>query len=321
MNIASIDSQSQITQAGTFARSCLASGQRGTVLAAFSQAVYLLTEMGDMFWITTADAPMHRRCLQTVSPLPGLSAGARFQVRGQILVIDPFCSLEMGSASEWHEPYPDQVVELDFLYSRIHTFFTTMDYSQARGFGIFIPSILSLFRETPVDLVIEPSDPILIYARPLVMNMAGACLNHQPPGISQSADSLIGLGAGLTPSGDDFLGGMFFALKTLQSYYPDMVCREYLPALESNHSRTHLISFTLLNDLANGHAVAPLHHIINGLLSGESTERLYPFVSQLNQVGHSTGWDLLTGLLVGLLTTYRSHYFFPSFQLTKSMRI
>jgi hypothetical protein len=80
---------------------------------------------------------------------------------------------------------------------------------------------------------------------------------------------------------------------------------KYKIPIESYGSQTHLISFTLLNDLADGHAIAPLHEIINGLFSGESFESLYPFVSELASVGHSTGWDLLTGLLTGLLTAFQ----------------
>jgi hypothetical protein len=321
MKTASIGSQFRITRAGTITRTCLAPGQRGSVLAAFSRAIYLQSEMGELFWITTEDAPMHRRSAQASSPLPRLSTGARFQVQGQILTIDPCYSFDMGTSSVWHEPHRGKLVEPDFLYSRVRTFFTTLDYSQVKGFGCFIPFILALLQGAPSDPLPELTDSILLYARLTVMKMARACLEREPSGISQNADALIGLGMGLTPSGDDFLGGMFFALKTLQSYCPDMVSREYLPDLEPYRSRTHLISFTLFNDLARGHAVAPLHHILNGLISGKPAESIYPFVSQLTQIGHSTGWDLLAGLLTGLLTTYRSHYFIPSYQSTRSLEV
>lgn len=321
MNTSSIGSQSRITHAGTIARACLMPGRHGSVLAAFSKAIYLQSEAGELFWITTEDAPMHSRCAQISSPLPMLSAGSQFHVDGRSLMLDRVLICDMEQASEWREPCTDQVVEAASLYSRVHTFFTALDYSQARGFGHFIPSILSLYQEASANLVSEPADPILLYARPLVMSMAYACLEHQAASISQNTGLLVGLGTGLTPSGDDFLGGMFFALKTLQSYYPDMFFHEYQPALEPYRSRTHLISFTLLNDLADGHAIAPLHHILNGLISGRPAESIYPFVSQLTRIGHSTGWDLLAGLLNGLLTTYQSHYFIPSFQLTKSMEI
>jgi hypothetical protein len=310
-----------ITRAGTIARACLASGHRGSVLAAFSRAIYLQSEAGELFWITALDEPMHRRCAQMSSPLPVLSSGSQYHVDGQSLIIDRVILCDLGQASEWSEPCADPVVDAASLWPRIHNFFTDLDYTQARGFGTFIPSILSIYQGAPGDLLPELTDPILIYARPLVMDMAHACLECQPSFIYQHADTFIGLGMGLTPSGDDFLGGALFALKSIYLSVPDIDFTDDKPCLEANRSRTNRISFTLLNDLADGHAIAPLHHIINGLITGEASDRIFPFISRLTRVGHSTGWDLLTGLLAGLLMTNRSHFFIPSFQVTKSLVI
>jgi len=107
----------------------------------------------------------------------------------------------------------------------------------------------------------------------------------------------------------------------VQFNYPDLLLTNFALDMESFHSRTNLISFTLLNDLANGHAIAPLHHIINSIINRKDPDLNDPSVSHLTQVGHSTGWDLLTGLLVGLLTIYRSHYLIPSLQFANSMEI
>jgi hypothetical protein len=75
--------------------------------------------------------------------------------------------------------------------------------------------------------------------------------------------------------------------------------------IESAKQRTHLISFTLLKDLTNGQAVEPLHELIRSVLSDQPPESIRP-ASCLTQIGHSTGWDLLTGALTGLLLTFRN---------------
>jgi hypothetical protein len=149
--------------------------------------------------------------------------------------------------------------------------------------------------------------------------MARACMENHPSQIAQNADALIGLGAGLTPSGDDFLGGMLFCIKALRNAYPDLNFFDPAIPLENYGLRTHLISFTLLKDLACGYAIAPLHHIINGILKGESSEYIYPFVSQLTQLGHSTGWDLLTGLFTGLLTIHQNRDSASLFRTTRNV--
>ena len=292
-----------IIQTGTLAHTCLAPGQRGKVLAAFSKAIYLLTDDGELFWIATGDASLHQRCAQISAQLPGFSVGSPFHVEDWRLTIDPDFSCDVGQASLWNAPRLDQnhVLGIAQLPAHSDAFFSQLDLSQAKGFGGFIPHILSLAHKESISLGPAFTDPILLFAHPHVLDMARACLSRQPVRISESADALIGLGAGLTPSGDDFLGGLLFATTVLQAAYPDSNFIQHSIPLETYHSRTHLISFTLLQDLANGQAIAPLHHLINGLLSGEALESIYPFVSQLTQIGHSTGWDMLTGLLTGMI--------------------
>lgn len=292
-------------QTGAIAGACLAPGQRGEVLAAFSKALYLLTEAGELFWIVTDDTPMHQRCAQLATPLVELLAGSSFHVEDQRLTIDPGFICDVGHASLWSAPSfdPNRVLEVTQLPAHIHSFFSNLDLSQARGFGTFIRQILALARNESIDPASAFADPVLRFAHPFVLDMARACLDRQPLRITKNADALIGLGAGLTPSGDDFLGGLLFAVTILQAAYPDSSFLKHSIPIEAYRSRTHLIGFTLLRDLASGQAVAPLHRIINDLLSGEPLESLYPFIRQLTQIGHSTGWDMLAGLLTGLLST------------------
>lgn len=308
---------------GASARSTyLAPGQRGKVLAAFSNAIYLLADDSELFWIVSENAPMHRRALKISTPLSGPQAGSLFHVQDQRLMVDPGFAYDMEHALQWRAPSIDQnnTVDISDISTRIQTLLSSLDLSQAEGFGNFIPDILRLSKNESTYPKFESTDPVLICAHPLVLSMARVCLKNQPSRIFQIANALIGLGAGLTPSGDDFLGGLLFAMKNLQSAYPDSDFINHTIPIEIYRSRTHLISFTLLQDLANGYAIEPLHRLINGLLGGKSPERIYPSVSQLVQVGHSTGWDLLTGLLTGSLIAYRGNYLISSFRMIQNIK-
>ena len=310
-----------VIQLGAIARSCLTPGQRGSVLAAFSKAIYLLTDTGELLWIVTEEAPMHRRCVQISSPLPGPLARSPFQVQDQHLMIDSTFAFDIEDACVWHAPRLDsrQVLGITELSTRVQTFYSNLDFLQAKGFGNLIPHILSLSQNESINPLLEFADSILAFANPIVTEIAYACLEHQPSRILNNMDALIGLGAGLTPSGDDFLGGLLFAIKNIQTVYPDSNF-DCAISIEPYGSQTNLISFTLLRDLASGHAVAPLHTIIYGLLSNQNLEHIYSSVTQLIQVGHSTGWDMLTGLLVGLLITYRSNYSISSIQMNQYLQ-
>jgi len=125
--------------------------------------------------------------------------------------------------------------------------------------------------------------------------------------ISQAARTgkdLVGLGLGLTPSGDDFLGGLLFAADSLKMAYPgefsweDEVVRDLI---DWARTRTHPISHVILHDLALGHGPEPLHEVVRSLLMGRGSECLVAAVSRLLRMGHSSGWDILAGVLTGML--------------------
>ena len=208
---------------GTLANECLAPGQRGKVLAAFSNAIYLLTDEGELFWIVSKYTPMHRRALKISAPLSGPQAGSPFNVTDHRLTIDPGLIFNKGNASLWSAPQisREETVEITEIPARVRTLFSNLDISQAKGFGNFIPDILRLMQNERTNPKPESTEPILAFARPMVLDLAYACLDHQPSRISHNTDALIGLGAGLTPSGDDFLGGLSFCLHTLQNIYPE----------------------------------------------------------------------------------------------------
>jgi hypothetical protein len=120
----------------------------------------------------------------------------------------------------------------------------------------------------------------------------------------EEAQALVGLGEGLTPSGDDFIGGYLFCREILQDSYPDTLNLE-IPSLpdfiETIRTSTNIISYTFLKDHANGHGFEPLHLLAGTLLTGQSDDLLGRIIADLTHIGHSTGWDLLTGFLTGLL--------------------
>ncbi|MBL7175380.1 MAG: DUF2877 domain-containing protein [Desulfobacteraceae bacterium] len=296
-------------QIGQTARRLLRPGACGQILAGFSRAAYFVTEQAELFWLASENAPMHLRGLRIAGPFPKLVAGENFLIEGERIKIAPDLQVDFGDASTWAvSTIPaEAALEIDQIPARVKSIFpTSFDLSQASGFGRLIPKILSL----PAGQLDDEAeiDPVLALAWLGIYEIAKACLLRDMPGLLQGANALVGLGEGLTPSGDDFLGGLLFCVNTIQRLYPGFVkldSSEQALFIESAKQRTHLISFTLLKDLTNGQAVEPLHELIHSVLSDQSPESIRP-ASCLTQIGHSTGWDLLTGALTGLLLTFRS---------------
>lgn len=109
--------------------------------------------------------------------------------------------------------------------------------------------------------------------------------------LANEAEQLIGLGPGLTPSGDDYLGGMLVALRlTGRGVQADGLWRWLQPRLKE---RTSAISAAHLGAAAAGEAHEALHDVLNGELDLE----------KLDAVGHCSGWDSLAGA-VAVLKNY-----------------
>ncbi len=105
---------------------------------------------------------------------------------------------------------------------------------------------------------------------------------------------LIGLGEGLTPSGDDVLSGVLLALRHLGR--PDCADRLWAAVAGEVRSRTTALSATLLAAAADGDAVPEAVDVLAGLAGHRPLE---PAVDRLLAVGATSGSDVAHGLLVG----------------------
>jgi hypothetical protein len=122
--------------------------------------------------------------------------------------------------------------------------------------------------------------------------------------VCDDARALIGLGEGLTPSGDDFVGGWLFATHHLRSVYPNAFRwdqRAVDDLLNHARSRTNVISYTLLRDHARGQSVEPLHDWIAARLCGASSREIESHARRVRAIGSSTGKHLLAGAVAGML--------------------
>jgi len=111
------------------------------------------------------------------------------------------------------------------------------------------------------------------------------------------AEILIGLGPGLTPSGDDFLGGVLVALRALG--FPILAERFAAEILPRARERTHAISYAHLAAAAGGEGSAALHEALVGLLTPGSPD-LSMRLRALDAIGHTSGWDALAGAALAL---------------------
>jgi hypothetical protein len=120
--------------------------------------------------------------------------------------------------------------------------------------------------------------------------------------VASSLGLMLGLGSGLTPSGDDILVGY---LAGLWSTVHDTIERiRYVSSLGEAvvhlSNRTNAVSSTYLFHAAGGQVSSRLADLAAMICRGEDSDRILPVAESAMRVGHTSGMDAVTGLLVGL---------------------
>jgi hypothetical protein len=304
--------QLSVYRMGEAARDLLKSGLQGRILAVFSKAIYLNSINGELFWLVSDDIPMHRRGIQIHSTLPRITADTPFSVSGQHLLLRPDIGLDLSPESIWVAPHPspEKCLPFDDLVERLWDIIDLLaDFPTPSGFGCFLYEIGRDAPGNPYPGALPDCGLALKHARPKLNKIVAACIASDFTQILVTAEDLIGLGEGLTPSGDDFIGGLLFSSLTIQEMgiqYQGLPPEKVAVFLENSRKRTNLISYTMLEEHAEGHASDTLHRFVNAILADKSLESVKHYGLELIRLGSSTGWDLLTGVWVGMLLSLGS---------------
>lgn len=229
---------------GRFAREALAGGA-GEVCASFRRSFYLRCP-GERY-ACVGDAGLGR------GPLNVLVTDFRMPARGERLAIST------QDAAEWQPPLLRTAVDFGLLCEKAR------HRLPAEGLGC---------------LVIGAHNALSGHAQPALEALERWLVGNA---LASEAEQLIGLGPGLTPSGDDYFGGMLVALRlTGRGMQAEGLWRWLQPRLKD---RTSAISAAHLAAAAAGEAHEALHEVLNGSLD----------LDRLDAVGHCSGWDALAG--------------------------
>ncbi|MFI6595363.1 DUF2877 domain-containing protein [Nonomuraea sp. NPDC050536] len=161
----------------------------------------------------------------------------------------------------------------------------------------------------PVDLVrlAEALPRVVPHGAGLAGNaavalLAESCASGWLLGAVTAAEQLVGLGPGLTPSGDDVLAGLLVTLRHLggaAGAERAVWLAGWLAATVTFDARTRTtpISATLLHCAARGEASPEVIDVLRCVAGGHPLE---PALLRLHALGHTSGADLTQGIAIGL---------------------
>jgi hypothetical protein len=287
---------------GQPARDKLVHNRRWTAIACFRRSIYLRGGNGDIVCLCSPfidPGPLNVRCA-----LPEATDWRRLDLGAERTAVVERESLRFGSktifyfgqAQIWEPPHVDSLGGTTL--ARLEAI---LDAAAGRapdvGLGsVFRParSRFPLGRSPPANYVLGAAAPAL---RALAQWVKNTRLRQRlrllrPP---CEAIELIGLGPGLTPSGDDFLGGLMIGLRVLKrSDLATCIARLVLP---DARRRTGIISYAHLACAARGHGGEALHRTIAAIAgSGPLDSRLC--LDAIGRMGATSGWDALAGAVM-----------------------
>ena len=281
------------------------SARTGRVHSVFVRSFYVETEAGIACLGTPAlhDGP---RNLIFVEPsghaLAALCAGDAVQRAGTVLHVGAALAIELAGAIDWNPGPPPA-----FDAARIRSALDRLARLRLPDLGL-APLIAgpahawsdSALCARPDSAICTRSNSALCArARPMLAALdCWATSGATTP--LDVALGLIGLGPGLTPAGDDALGGAMIAAR--QFGFGDIADRLAAAVLPLARRATNTISLAHLDSAALGEGAEALHQTLHSLAEDDG-RALDGALERLGTIGHSSGWDALAGtaaMLAGL---------------------
>jgi hypothetical protein len=207
----------------------------------------------------------------------------------EIRVPDAGLEIQFAGASRWSPRLHAPAVGADAAAARwgrrtAATRTIARAHASAGGFGPLLGE----------EVAHEP-DGYLDVARPMLACLIVALEAGDRSRAAEAATRLIGLGQGLTPSGDDVLVGIEAALHALARPTAGFL----VLATAGVEERTTELAATLLRHAAAGEFAERLHVLIAALL-GSDDEAIPAAIDRAVAWGATSGTDCLLGVLIGL---------------------
>jgi hypothetical protein len=169
------------------------------------------------------------------------------------------------------------------------------------GCGRLAAHLPALLSEGAPPAAIQ-ADPVLRGITAGLQALYAALLDGNADAASAALVGLLGLGPGLTPSGDDVVCGILADLtwQTERSSPHQQLAAALAQAVNAvAATRTNRISAALLRHAATGLLYAPAMDLGAALLAGDSAAA-YDAALCLLAIGHTSGADLAVGILFAL---------------------
>lgn len=146
-----------------------------------------------------------------------------------------------------------------------------------------------------------PEDLVLSYVKQKLKTVITLIHDDKTEAAAEAISSLIGVGTGLTPSGDDFITGILSAFSAFPETFDEDIVEQVRNSVSLHLQNTNEISMAFIKCALDNQFSVPVISLYQWLCSenglpetrkSQSDEILQSFLA----IGHSSGIDTLTGI-------------------------
>lgn len=215
----------------------------------------------------------------------GIDPGDRVDVTGSAIAIDMRIGIRLDRATAWHPALPAYPADDAKLRRNLAT--VRRQLGRPAIGGLQSPGGAPSDLDCATAVTLERHAAMLCAAL-FRSDLQAACTHGQ---------AMIGLGPGLTPSGDDFLVGLFSVLHLPGSpcHALRSVCADVVADMAQ---RTTAISVAALKAAAQGRVRASIESLLRELMAG-SPAGLAAALSAVLAIGSTSGSDITAGIVAG----------------------
>jgi len=279
---------------GHLATEIIAEGAAANVIGNTSRGIFLLTPRQRVIFLSyeTFRGPLTVNLkIQPDQPLPVFTGQSASLHADEISIPDLRVHILLDQAQPWTAPNPPaSILPLNQINHTLNQI-TRMVIETKRGVG-FVPLLPYIF-----DLPSRPTVPITL--QPTIANVVLLKQLLLKPPLADSLPQikdLMGLGRGLTPSGDDLINGLLLAFNRIPQRleYQAQLGELNREVVEMAFTKTTALSANLIQAATLGSADERLLLALDGLLTGS----LAPdeIIDVLETYGSSSGIDAFAGI-------------------------
>ena len=284
---------------GTIANQKLMLEQAGAVSGITSRGIFLHLKSGWVIFLSTEEykGPLTINLQDDPQGLQALEPGTPVQIQaGQLHFSAAGLTIHTSEAAQWKTP-PKPLTMLSAEKRKTQLISLARQVLVARK-----PDGLCALLAKLLDLPngFGNNDRIKVQFTHEIEHLKQALVSNQAAQVTTALEPFLGLGEGLTPSGDDLATGLLLALNRWGKLLKPALEIEALDrsVVHMAYSRTTTLSANLIECATLGQADERLASALDGLLSGQPG--LDICAANLLAWGNASGCDALVGMALAI---------------------